>query len=127
LYSKLFEDFQNKGSDQTCLTIASTSVQGHLQRGDALSFNYDREFPFRPKVIVSLTGFQVTPKEGATNNKVVVELKDVTEEAIFNDKFELTIITIPGKFTGLEEVSFCYYAYLNFDVLVKSMEIPGLV
>jgi len=60
----------------------------------------------------------------SSGSKVIsVELETVKPENIFNDKFLLSITTSPAKYQNIEEVSFCFYAYLNFDELVKGMSI----
>ena len=118
-YEQLFTDFDSKGEDQACIIIPSTILASHVTKGKSITFNFDKEFPFRPKVVVSLTGFSADQNAGVKS--IALTLKPVTDDETYNDKFELTINTVPANYAGLNEVSFCYYAYLNFDKLFNSM------
>jgi len=52
-YSTLFQDYQTKSSDQSCVLIPDKTLNEHISSGEPITYNFDREFPFRPKVVVS--------------------------------------------------------------------------
>merc|ERR1711904_514182 len=121
-YQQLFQNFQTKSSDQSCVIIPDKTLNEHISTGEPITYNFDREFPYRPKVVVSLTGFSLKPM-GSSNKVISVELQEVKKENTFPDKFLLSIVTNPAKYANIEEVSFCFYAYLNCDELVEAMNI----